>query len=124
MEPKLGIEGKFGTKAQTREAKFTGVSGEYAGASIIFNKNNRTVELGTSSCLANLVFWKKVKAIAPRHATLVFDEEKGLLICDQNSQFGTFVNEARLPEGFSVRLNHGDTIEIGDRNNMFRVSIA
>ncbi len=120
----MSIENNFGNSGTLREATLTGVRGEYAGASIALRGGNPNVEIGSSAHLANLVFQKSTATISPRHATLMFDERRGLLICDQNSQYGIYVNGGRIPSGFWVHLNHGDTIEIGSSRNLFRLLLA
>lgn len=90
-----------------------GISGRYAGASLIVEGS---LCIGRDPLQCQLVYPGEARGISRRQVCLTIDESRGAVILeDMYSSFGTWVNGIRLPGGVRAALNSGDRFSFGEK---------
>ncbi|KAJ1669008.1 hypothetical protein EV182_008958, partial [Spiromyces aspiralis] len=70
------------------------------------------------------------KSVSRKHATIIFEECKSedvidpdrmyrVVLRDERSKFGVFINDHRLEPGSQANLESGDEIMFGQQNSIF-----
>ncbi len=77
--------------------------------------------LGRGMQNATISFPEKESAISHLHCRIQFEDD-GWYICDDTSRNGTYLNNTLLPKHESKKLQHGDTIKLGDEILVFKIS--
>ncbi len=105
------------TMAPPTVYQVVGTSGVYASSVFPVEKE---VSFGRDSFRASIVFPPDTKGISALHCTLAL-QGGGLVITDQKSSYGTFVNGEKLTPHKERRLYPNDTFYLGSTDNSFLV---
>ena len=84
-----------------------GRSGDFARQIIPISRQGLTIGRGSSNQLR-----MREASVSRTHATIIWTK-RGIHIRDENSSLGVLLNGQRIPAGVSVRLHHGDVIQVG-----------
>ena len=121
---RLSSPGPRPSAASPAPAQLRGVSGRYAGQSIPLT--TRPCVLGRDPAGANLVFTAESTHVSKKHCQLRYDPAaQRVLLSDAGSSNGTFlISGERLQPGQEVALRAGDRFYLGNRDNLFEVSLS
>ncbi len=107
--------------SNNQSGTITGMSGMYAGQSIPLASNVELLIGRDSSC--NLIIDKNSSKLSRRHCGIVFDPARGVYMVTDYSSNGTYIDGGtRLATNVSTPLQRGSIIDLGNRENRFRLN--
>lgn len=80
----------------------------------IFNIRGKET-VGRDAARCSIVFPKETKGVSGLHLSVTFDGS-AVYVCDENSSFGTMLDDKRLPAGTPVKMHRGQTLYLGSYN--------
>ncbi len=99
----------------------TGLSGMYAGQTIPMAANEPLLIGRDGSC--NLIVDRNAEKLSRRHCSVVFEAARGAYTVTDHSSNGTYVEGgSRLPSNIATQLPRGAVIELGSRENRFKLN--
>lgn len=98
-----------------------GLAGEYKGATFGIKGNEKLI-VGRDPDLANIIVSKKNVKVSRKHCTISYDKQRNAYCIEDHSSNGTFFNDGnRMNERSNNYLRSGNTIYLGNKDNMFRL---
>lgn len=121
-----GAKGGAGGDTKPMCAEIQGVYGVHASQSFPLPTPNgsNTLVFGRDAGTCQVVFPQNTTSVSKLHCRITWDAaNRYLLVEDNNSTNGTFVNKQRIASGQSKRLSNGDVIHLGgaDSKDVFKV---
>lgn len=98
-----------------------GLAGEYKGATFGIKGTDKLI-IGRDPDLANIIVSKENVKVSRKHCTISYDKQRNAYCIEDHSSNGTFFNDGnRMNERSNNYLRSGNTIYLGNKDNMFRL---
>ena len=115
----LLLKGKGGSTK--KQIGIYGLAGEYKGATFGI-KGAEQIIIGRDPDLANIIISKENVKVSRKHCTISYDKQRNAYCIQDHSSNGTFFNDGnRMNEKSNNYLRSGNTIYLGNKDNMFRL---